>query len=365
MISEPHNILILKLSSLGDIVHTLPVAATLRRNYPHARIAWMIEERYRDLLRDNPHVDEVIPVRFKRWRKNWNRETFAEVRALFTHLRTRRFDAVLDLHGLIKSGLIASLTGARVKAGFHRRNCKESLNILFTNRKAPCIPPGIHVVDINLRLLQSTVNCPDRDLRFPLPVIPRDEATIERHLQSGPFLDGRPLAALNPGAGFASKQWDLSRFAGLADRIAEELGFAVLLTWGPGEEDLVQTIAGRMKQKSWIAPPTTIAESLALYRRLSLYVGCDSGPLHLCWALGVPTVSIFGPTDPARNGAYGGPPHVSIHHKLPCSFCWKKTCPLGTRECMERVTVDNVFEGVRQCLSNPVKPIPIGNISSR
>jgi ADP-heptose:LPS heptosyltransferase len=106
-----------------------------------------------------------------------------------------------------------------------------------------------------------------------------------------------------------------------------------------------------MKQKSWVAPSTTIQESIALYKHLKLLVSCDSGPLHICSALSIPTVSLFGPTDPVRNGAYGLH-HETVYKMLPCSFCWKRKCPLGTDECMQKVTVDDVFEAVRTNQTN-------------
>ena len=144
---------------------------------------------------------------------------------------------------------------------------------------------------------------------------------------------------------------ELDRFAELADRIAKELGYSIMLTWGPGEEFKVQQISTHMQQQNWIAPPTSILESIALYKRMALLVSCDSGPLHLGAAVGIPTVSIFGPTDPVRNGAYSIN-HASVYKVLSCSFCWKKTCPLGTKECMNQVTVDEVFETVKQQTKN-------------
>ncbi len=166
----------------------------------------------------------------------------------------------------------------------------------------------------------------------------------------------KPIAGINPGAGFPTKLWSIERYAQLADRLTEELGFSVLLTWGPGEEEIVRNIADSMKQQSWIAPATTIAESIGLYKKLSLFVGSDSGPFHICWALGVPTVSVWGPTDPNRNGAYSKN-HEAVFHKLNCSFCWKRRCPLGTTECMDKVTVQNMFDATKKIASEHVKMV--------
>ena len=336
--------LIIKLSALGDIVHALPVARTLRQAYPDAFIAWMIEERYQGLLHNNPDIDKIIPIRIKSWRKNLNREAFKEILQIIKNLRQQNFDVVFDLHGLIKSGVIAMLSGARIKSGFHRKNCKEKISSIFFNKKAPYIAGGIHVIDMYLTLVQSTLEIQNKVKQFPLPKI-RDQK-VEDFFQHHPELTSKNIIGINPGAGFESKLWELERFAQLADRITVELNCSILLTWGPGEEHKINQIAASMKQKCWVAPSTSIQESIALYKHLTLLVSCDSGPLHLCAALGIPTVSMFGPTDPVRNGAYGLN-HITVYKKLDCSFCWKRKCPLGTNECMKQVTVDEVFESVR------------------
>jgi len=342
--TNPQKFLIIKLSALGDIVHALPVARTLRQANPDAFIAWMIEERYQELIQNNPDLDEVIPIRTKTWRKNWNRETFREILQIIKNLRQQKFDVVFDLHGLVKSGLIAMLSGARIKFGFHRKNCKEKISAIFTNKKGPYMAGGIHVVDMYLTLVQTALGIQNEVKQFPLPEI--QEKKVEDFFQSHPNLTTKPIIGINSGAGFESKLWDLDRFAQLADRIAVEMNCSILLTWGPGEEHKTKQIAASMKQKCWIAPPTTILESIALYKHLALLVSCDSGPLHLCAALGIPTVSLFGPTDPVRNGAYGSN-HETVYKMLSCSFCWKRKCPLGTSDCMKQVTVDEVLKAVQ------------------
>ncbi len=355
---NPQNkkFLIIKLSSLGDVVHTLPVLRTLRKNHPGATIAWMVEERYRELLEGNPDLDRIIPVRTKHWRKNWNLGSLREILEVLRTLRRLRFDTVFDLHGLLKSGLIALLSGSPDRVGFSAPDCREKVSALFTNRKGPGAEPGTHVVDRYLSLVSATQELNEVSREFPIQIPPRCEETIQDFLKTHPDLTSKPVVGINPGAGFETKQWSLDRFAELADRLTNEIGCSVLLTWGPGEEGMVKHIAGRAEQKCWTAPPTTIIESAALYRRLALLVSCDSGPLHLGAALGVPTVSIFGPTDPARNGAYGDR-HQAVYKTLSCSFCWKKKCPLQTKECMERVTVDEVFEAVKKSFANHVKVI--------
>ena len=341
------KILILKFSALGDVVHTLPIAATIRKSLPDSYIAWMVEERYQDLLHGNPDIDEVIILRTKVWRKNCNSKSLGEILHTIETLRQHKFDLVLDLHGLLKSGIIARLSGASTRIGFHRENCKEKISALFTNQQAPYMADGLHVVDMYLSLLQTALGRIEETKLFPLQVPDEMDEKVARFFNKHPDLNNRPIIGINPSAGFESKQWEGVRFAELADRISAELGYSILLTWGPGEKFKAQQISAHMKQKSWIAPRTSILESIALYKRMALLVSCDSGPLHLVAALDIPTVSIFGPTDPVRNGAYGVN-HEVIYKVLSCSFCWKKTCPLGTKECMQQVTVDEVFQTVKR-----------------
>ncbi len=345
------KILIVKFSSLGDVLHTLPAARTLRRRFPKAHIAWVVEERYQGLLDDNPDIDERIVVRTKYWRKNWNLKSLGEILRVLKQLRGRKFDAAFDFHGLIKSGVLVFLSGAKKRIGFHQSDCRETPNVWFNNVQAPAFGTDKHVVDKNLSLLSCIGEmepCKEYPLRIP------DEATeyIDRWFQSQKELADRSLVGINPGAGFPTKYWELSRFAQLADRISREMGCHILLNWGPGEEGLVKTIASKMQEPSWTAPATTIHQSMALFKRLDLLATCDTGPLHLCCALGVPTVSLFGPTDPARNGPFGEG-HRTIHKTQPCSFCYKRKCPYNN-ECMDEIGVDDVFDLVKCSLPKRV-----------
>ena len=171
--------LIIKLSSLGDVVHALPSAHILRRECPEAFIAWVIEERYQELLHNNPDIDEVIPIRTKFWRKNWNLETLKEISQKIKSLRKHKFDMAFDFHGLIKSGLIAMLSGACIKVGFSRKNCKEKISSVFTNKKGPYIENGTHVVDMYLTLVQSALSTQKKVKQYALPSIPSPKVQSE------------------------------------------------------------------------------------------------------------------------------------------------------------------------------------------
>ena len=353
MNSLKQKFLIIKLSSIGDIVHALPFLRTLRANRPNAYIAWIIEESFQDLVKCNPDLDEVIPVRTRYWRKNINIQSWNEIHQIRKLLKKRQFDWTFDLQGLIKTGFIASMTSAPNRAGFHRSNCREKINAWFNNQRSKYISTDSHIVGRCLSQL-SILGDFHPQIEFPLPIGEKDEIISKAFMVKNSKLTEKPIAGINPGAGFPTKLWSIERYARLADKLTEELGFSILLTWGPGEEEMVRNIADSMKQKSWIAPATTIAESIGLYKKLSLFVGSDSGPFHICWALGIPTVSAWGPTDPNRNGAYSKN-HEAVFHKLNCSFCWKRQCPLGTTECMNKVTVQNMFDATKKIASGHIK----------
>jgi len=355
MSSLKQKFLIIKLSSIGDIVHALPFLRTLRKNHPDAYIAWVIEESFQDLIKWNPDLDEVIPIRTKYWRKNLSIKSWNEICQIRKLFKKRQFDWTFDLQGLIKTGVISRMSGAPNRVGFHRDNCREKINTWFNNNQSKYLSSGSHIVDRCLSQL-SALGDFHPQTEFTISIRAEDEHTSEAFMMENNKLTEKPIAGINPGAGFPTKLWSIERYAQFADRLTEELGFSILLTWGPGEEDLVRNISNSMKQQSWIAPATSIAESIGLYKKLSLFVGSDSGPFHICWALGIPTVSVWGPTDPDRNGAYSNK-HEAVFHKLNCSFCWKRQCPLGTTECMDKVTVQNMFEATKKLASEHIKVI--------
>ena len=261
--------LIVKLSSLGDIVHTLPTLKTLRKHYPKAFIAWIVEEKVKDVLYGNQDLDQLIVVRTKHWRRNWSLQTFHEIRAIVQQLRMHSFDITIDLQGLLKSGVISFLSKAPVRIGFHPKDCRELLNILFTNRKTECIGQVAHVVDKNLSLLKP-LGINRFHKKFPICIPDQAGDYIESFFSDNPELTAKPVIAINPGVGFQTKQWDLLRFTELADRIAEELQCNPLFTWGPGEQEMIKDITSKMTQQYWIAPPTDIQQSIALYRHLKM-----------------------------------------------------------------------------------------------
>ncbi len=337
--------LLIRLGALGDILHTRPVAHTLRRHYPQAHITWALEEQHLPMLEGNPDIDEVLLVNTRRWRKAWNWQTVQEMKRVKHQLRTSRFEVVLDVQGLIKSGVLAYLTQAPVRIGFSAHDCREPLNTLFTTHQVAPSRPRQHVIYRNLALLNA-LEITQFHLAFPFHIPVSAEETADEILRKH-GMNKDPFIILNPGAGWKTKQWGSGKYARLSEAITGKLGLRTLLTWGPGEEELVHDIA-RVSRSSPIVPPlTTIKELAALLQRALLFVGGDTGPLHLAAALQKPVVGIYGPSDPLRNGPFGTE-HLIIRHRLPCSNCFQRTCP--TTQCLQEVGVEEVFQGVEMLL---------------
>jgi lipopolysaccharide heptosyltransferase I len=305
-------IALVKLSSLGDVVHTLPLAHAIRSRLPGASVTWIVERREEAILRGNPDIDHVVPVDTRLWRRDFRRPggaraVFLKVRGLIRRLANGRFDVALDVQGNLKSGLITALTRAPIRVGFALRDCRERGNALFTNRRV-ALPPGpIHVIEENLAVL-AALGLDRADAGppvFPLAADPTAEAVIARVLEKEGVKPETRLLALNPGAGEPAKRWTVAAYRQLGDALAARLGARPVLCWGPGEDGLARSIAAGMRQTPFIPPATSIPEMVALLRRATLVVGGDTGPIHLAAALGVPTVGLYGPTDARRNGPCG------------------------------------------------------------
>jgi heptosyltransferase-1 len=302
------NIAIVKLSSLGDVVHALPVAGAIRARLPGARLAWIVERREAAVLRGHPALSEVIPVDTRGWRRCRSPVAAArvagELAELMRHLAAARFDVALDLQGLIKSGLLAAATRAPLRIGFAASHCREPLAALFANHRVT--PPAArrHVVEQYLALAEPLGVTGER-VEFPLPADADAESGVDAFLATAGLKAGNRLVVLNPGAGRADKRWPGERFRALAGRLVADAGAAVVVVWGPTELELARAIAsGEPSERVVLAPPTDLDALIAVLRRASVVVAGDTGPLHLAAALGVPCVGLYGPTSPERNGPW-------------------------------------------------------------
>lgn len=303
------RLLIVRLSAMGDIIHTLPAATALRHAFPQATLGWLIEERWAELLctlptprsgrrsPQRPLVDRIHTVNTKQWRSApFSTQTWEQVGAGLSDLRASRYQVAVDFQGGIRSSLLARWSGAPVIYGFAQP--RENVASMFYTRQV--IARGEHVVEQNLSLAQAVAGQP---LKMPQVDFPRDEAAeqeCDRLLKDGGVHD---FALLNPGAGWGAKQWPAERYGEVAKQLAQD-GLKSLINFGPGEEDLARAVTAA---SGGAAEPIarSLTQLIALTRRASLFIGGDTGPMHLAAALGIPVVGIFGPTNPARNGPFG------------------------------------------------------------
>jgi heptosyltransferase-1 len=303
------HLLIVRLSAMGDVIHTLPAAQVLRRAFPQAMIGWLIEERWAELLcapgaarrgarsTERPLVDWVHTVDLKDWRKSlFSPQTLEHIARVWNDVRAAHYAIAVDLQGAIRSAVLASWSGASVVYG--AREPREGPAALCYTRQTT--PRGAHVVEQNLSIVETLIGKKMDMAAIEFPVDPKAEEKVEWQLRQA---DVKDFAILNPGAGWGAKQWPAERFGHVA-RLLAKSGMQSIVNYGPGEEDLARQ-AGEASRSTAQAWQLSISELIALTRRARLFIGGDTGPLHLAAAFKVPVVAIFGPTDPARNGPYG------------------------------------------------------------
>jgi lipopolysaccharide heptosyltransferase I len=343
------RILIVRLSAIGDVIHTLPVLHALRVTKPRAHIGWVVEEPAAELLRGHPELNVLHVIPRKRWRTAFVRSLGREIIPFFRGLRSERYDVALDVQGLTKSGLVAWLSGARRRIGFGDKDGRE-LDKIFTNRKVAPRGGGIrHVIQRNLALLEP-LGIHSVEVEFLIPLADAHERFVEEFFQRE-GIEGKPIA-LNPGAGWITKRWALERFAQLAPRIQKELRRQVIICWGPGEESMAREIVRVAEQegaKVTMIPRAGLLQLAAILKRCAAFVGGDTAPTHLAAAVGTPVVSFFGASDARRNAPWGAR-NIALQKKdLPCVPCWKTRCPLSGQDylrCLKEITVEEVFNAL-------------------
>jgi heptosyltransferase-1 len=311
MVSLPRvdRILIVRLSAMGDVIHTMPAVYALRSAFPEAMIGWLIEERWSELLcapaasrrgprsQQRPLVDWVHTVNLTGWRESlFTLSTLQQIATVWNDVRDACYDVAIDLQGAIRSAVLARWSRASLTYG--PAQPRESPASLWYTRRV--ITRGSHVVEQNLSVAEAMARQKLKVARVDFPFDPEVEAPTDQQLSQLGFNN---FAILNPGAGWGAKRWPAERYGEVARRLAEN-GVHSLINYGPGEESLADdaVAASRGAARS---TPSSLTELIALTRRAKLFIGGDTGPLHLAAALGVPVVAIFGPTDPARNGPYG------------------------------------------------------------
>jgi heptosyltransferase-1 len=297
------RILIVKLGSIGDIVHTLPALAAIRRSLPEAEISWVVERRSSEILRDNPLLDRLIEVDTKALRRGlMSGETLRAPRQQLRLLRASAFDLAIDFQGLLKSSLAARLSRAKRVYGFARDALREPAS-RFLVHQTVSIPPGLHVIRKNLLLVKSAlkISVPDdpADFEFPIAISPLHEGEAAAAVSGW---NGR-YVILNPGGGWPTKLWSPDKFGALADQLWNRYGLHSLVTYGPGEAGVAEQVLSSSKSGKARAARLTLKGFVALARGAMVYIGGDTGPTHLAIAARTPVVGLFGPTEWWRNGS--------------------------------------------------------------
>jgi lipopolysaccharide heptosyltransferase I len=296
------RILIVKLGSIGDIVHTLPSLAAIRRALPDAEISWVVERASSEILKDNPLVDRLIEVDTKALRRGlMSGETLRAPRQQLRLLRASAFELALDFQGLLKSAMVARLSGARRVYGFARDSLREPASRVLLHQKVS-IPPRLHVIRKNLTLVREAlgVPVPTDDFDFPLTLNQSHELEAESVINKS---GGGRFAILNPAGGWPTKLWSAEKFGALADELWNHFGLQSFITYGPGEAELATLAVSRSKSEKAFAVSLSLKGFVALARNAEIYVGGDTGPTHLAVASRTPIVGLFGPTEWWRNGS--------------------------------------------------------------
>jgi lipopolysaccharide heptosyltransferase I len=301
------NALIVRLGALGDIVHAIPAVAALRRAHPEARIDWLVGTRHRSIVDLVTAVDRVVAVDTAL--HGWTRAV--------QELRAARYDVALDFQGLLKSAVLARASGAAKVVGFSVWHLREKTARPFYSAVAPA--DDAHVIVKNLRLLEA-VGIHDAAIEFPLAPVasPALDAIRAQH-------GGAPFALINPGAAWPNKRWPATRFGEIASFVRDVCRLVPIVLWGPGEEALADEVRTASGEAAVLAPPTGVADIVALARAAALMISGDTGPLHLAAAVGTPTVSVFGPTDPARNGPFTED-DVAVSRYEACGCQYDRSC---------------------------------------
>ena len=326
-------ILIVRLGALGDVVHTVPAVAALRRALPGARIDWAVDARHAAFVRLVEPVDRVIPLEGR------------AVRAwldLVRRLRAAGYEAALDFQGLMKSAVLARASGARRVLGFSLFHLREKGARPFYSEVGAEPRAEGHVIRKNLALL-AALGIRTTAIEFPIAAVPSraaDEVVKEA--------DGRPLALLNPGAAWPNKRWPAARFGSAARELREAHGMHPVVLWGPGEEALASEVVHASAGAARLAPPTAIGDVVALSRAASLVISGDTGPLHLAAAVGTATVSLFGPTDPSRNGPWDDQDEAVSRFET-CRCRYERRCR-QRRWCLDGISVADVTSAIERRL---------------
>lgn len=334
----PERFLVLRMSALGDIVHTLPAVHALRESFPRATIDWLVDQRWTPILEGNPDASKIIAM---------DRDSWRNVISVVRDLRATHYEMAIDFQSLYRSAILAWLSGAPQRVGFDSHYARERGATLFYTRSVT--PHGKHKVEHNLELVEN-VGARKGEVCFPLPPNPQAEEEVERILRAKSVGE---YFVLSPGGGWRSKCWPAERYGALYHALAERYGWRGVISFGPGEQDLAEIVrreaGSREPLHEPLIEPFNLRQLVPLLRGAKFLVAADTGPLHVASALGTPVVGLYGPTDPARNGPYSSR-DVVVRKAAPEETTYRRG-KFPSRS-MLAITVEDVLEAVERRLGN-------------
>ncbi len=340
------KILIVKLSSIGDVVHTLPALAAIRRALPDAEIAWAVERGAAEILRGNKLINNLIEIDTRSLRKGKIfREKLSDASKQLRDLRRFKFDAVLDFQGLLKSATVAKIARAKHIYGFSKANLRESASrFLLTDTVE--VQPDSHIIVKNLTLAKEVLKIyvPENDFEFPI-------FTDENHCTEAAEIAeiaGEKFAILNPAGGWTTKLWQAENFGALADRLWEENRLTSVVTTAPNEIELAQKVLQNSKSGKVLLAQPSLKGFFELAKKAEIYIGGDTAPTHLAVAANAPIVGIFGPTEWRRNGSPNAADICVERTDIGCrANCHRRSCDNWI--CMN-IEVETVLRAVQKRL---------------
>jgi heptosyltransferase-1 len=327
--TPPRSILIIKPSAIGDIVHALPILNLLRRRWSRSRISWLVTPACSGLLVGHPQLDEVIPFERNLYSSSWRSiETAKKLAAFSTSLRNRKFDLVIDLQGLFRSGLLTIQTGAPVRVG---SVTAREFGWMFCTHLAPGEWQNNHAVNRYLDVAEF-LGLGRSPVEFIFPTDDTDREVVRNLL-----CDEEPFAVLLPATHWQTKRWPIEHFAGLVEPLRARFGFKTVVSGGAADVSLAAAIPGALN----LAGKTNLRQLVALMERASLVIANDTGGMHIASALNRPLVTLFGPTSPIQTGPYNRLDTV-VRVDIPCSPCFSRSC--SHQSCMKQLTIEPVLQ---------------------
>ncbi|MCX7913630.1 MAG: lipopolysaccharide heptosyltransferase II [Thermodesulfovibrionales bacterium] len=329
----PEKILIIKPSSLGDVIHSLPLLNTIKNHFEKTEIHWVIAKGLEGIFENHPMINKLWVINKDDWKRLGKiRVTLSEIQKLYKDLKDESYDITIDLQGLFRSGFLTYATHSPLRIGF--KEARELSSLFYTVKVEG--GENIHAVDRYLKIAEA-MGCTVEDVLFPLPLI--FESSLVKQIKSLM----KDYIVLVPTARWKTKQWPAIKFA----KIASLLSHKSVIIGSNADKEISEYIEENSGGKALsLAGKTTIADLISLIRGAKFVIANDSGPMHLAVACGIPVIAIFGPTNPILTGPYGNNKHIVLKSDLSCSPCYKREC--STIRCLDSISIDDVLKAIEK-----------------